>query len=243
MKKLFAIMLAVTMMLGASLALADTVTMGTNASFAPFEYVDDDGSFAGFDVEIAQLLAAELGMELVIEDIYFDGLIAALDAGTVDFVMAGMTITEERLEAALCTTPYLSATQVVIVMEDNDSIAALEDIADKKVAVQDGTTGLFMALDTIGVPESNVSAFKASPDAILELTTGRADCVIIDDAVAKNFVDTYDGLKILDIEMPLEEYGIFVKMGNDEMLDALNAALEKIMENGSFDEVYNKYFG
>lgn len=87
----------------------------------------------GFDVELAYLMAQEMGMELVIEDMYFDGLLAALDQGTVDFVMAAMTINDERKEAALFSTPYFNASQAVVVLEDYEGIQTVEDIADKKV--------------------------------------------------------------------------------------------------------------
>lgn len=245
MKKAFAMLLSLALLLGAAGAMAEstTITMGTNAGFAPFEYIGDDGEITGFDVELAYLMAQEMGMELVIEDMYFDGLLAALDQGTVDFVMAAMTINDERKEAALFSTPYFNASQAVVVLEDYEGIQTVEDIADKKVATQDGTTGYFMALDTFGCDASNVAAFKASTDCVLELTSGRADCIIIDDSVAQNFLQNFDGLKIVEgLEMPLEEYGIAVKLGNEELLEKINAALQTLVDNGTYDEIYAKYF-
>lgn len=242
MKKSFVLLLALAMLFGAS-ALAESVTMGTNAAFEPFEYIGDDGNPTGFDVEIAGLIAADLGKELVIEDMYFDGLLPALEVGTVDFIASAMTITPERQAGALFSDPYFNATQSVIVLKDYDGIQSVADIADKKVAAQDGTTGFMMATDNLGVDPSNLTGFKASTDTVLELTSGRVDCIIIDDAVAQNFVKLYDELTIVEgLDMPVEEYGIAVKMGNEELLDSINATLAKIKEDGSYDALISKYF-
>ena len=242
MKKLFAVALTLILALGSMTALADEIVMGTNAGFAPFEFIGDDGKPAGFDIEIAKLIAADLGVDLKIEDIYFDGLLAALEGGQIDFIIAAMTITEERKLSANFSTPYFNATQSVIVLKGYEGIATVEDIADKKVAVQDGTTGFFMASDELANP-ANVSAFKASTDTILELQSGRVDCIIIDDAVAQNFLKLYDDLVIIEgLDMPVEEYGIAVAMGNDDLLASINATLAKIMEDGTYDALITAFF-
>lgn len=246
MKKLLATLLALTMVLTAAAGLADTIKMGTNAAFEPFEYIGDSGQPEGFDVEIGKLIAADLGMELEIVDMYFDGLLAALDTGMIDFVIAAMTINDERKEAALFSEPYFSdAAQAVIVVKGYEGIKTVEDIADKKVAAQDGTTGFMMATDSLGCDPANVAPFKASTDTILELTSGRADCVIIDLAVAQNFVALYgDQIEIVEgLDMPQEQYGVAVKMGNDELLASINATISKIMEDGTYDALYAEYFG
>lgn len=243
MKKLFAALLAAAMLLSCSAALADTVTMGTNAGFAPFEYIGDNQQYEGFDFEIAKYIAETMGMDLKIEDMYFDGLLAALDSEMIDFVIAAMTITEERQDAADFSTPYFNATQAVIVLKGYEGIKTIEDIADKKVAVQDGTTGHFMVTDELGCSLANVSAFKASTDTILELTTGRADCVVIDDAVAQNFLKLYDNLVLVEgLDMPTEQYGIAVKKGNEELLAAINAALAQMVEDGTYDVLFAQFF-
>ena len=241
MKKAFAMILTLAMLLGATGAMA--VTMGTNASFEPFEYIGDDGNPTGFDVKIAELIAADLGEELVIEDMYFDGLLPALDVGTIDFLASAMTITPERQAAALFSDPYFNATQSVIVMNGYDGIKTVGDIADKKVAAQDGTTGFMMATDDLGVSASNLTGFKAATDTVLELTSGRVDCIIIDNAVAQNFVKMYPELVILEgLDMPVEEYGIAVKAGNEELLASINATLAKIKEDGTYDALIAEYF-
>ncbi|MCL1963893.1 MAG: basic amino acid ABC transporter substrate-binding protein [Firmicutes bacterium] len=244
MKKLLAALLCLALLSGGSAALADTIIMGTNAGFEPFEYIGEDGQPAGFDIEIAKLIAGDMGMELKIEDIYFDGLLAALDVGTIDFIMAAMTITEERKEAALFSTPYFDATQAVIVLEGYDGIKSIDDLLDKKIAVQDGTTGYFLVTETLNVSPSNVAAFKASTDTILELKSGRVDCIVIDSPVAENFLRAHDGMMIVEgLDMAVEEYGAAVKMGNDELLAAINATLEKIMADGTYAALIERFFG
>jgi len=242
MKKLIAILLSLVLFMGAAAA-ADSIIMGTNAGFEPFEYIGDDGQPAGFDVEIAKPIAADLGLDLKIEDIYFDGLLAALDVGTIDFIAAAMTITEERKETTLFSTPYFNATQSVIVLKGYDGIQTPDDLVAKKIAVQDGTTGYFLVIDELGADPGNVAAFKASTDTILELLSGRVDCIVIDNAVAENFVKRYSELTILDgMDMPVEEYGIGVKMGNDALLASINATLEKIMADGTYDALLAEFF-
>lgn len=243
MKKMIAFAVALMMLLGCGSAFADTVRMGTNAQFPPFEFIGDDGKPTGFDVEIAQIIAADLGKELEIEDIYFDGLLTALETGSVDFIIAAMTITPEREAMVSFSEPYFDAAQAVVVLEGYEGIKTVEDIADKKVAVQDGTTGFFMASDALGVDASNIAAFKASTDTVMELQAGGADCIIIDNAVAQNFLASFEGLTIVEgLEMETENYGIAMKKDNEELLASINATLEKIKADGTYDALIAKYF-
>ena len=242
MKKMIAICIA-TLLLLSGTAFADTLTMGTNAEFPPFEFIGDDGEPTGFDVELMQLIAEEIGKELVIENMYFDGLIAALTMGDIECIMSAMTIKEERKESVNFSTPYFSATQAVIVIKGYDGIQTLDDMTDKKGAVQDGTTGHFMVADDFGCDPANIAAFKAAPDTVLELINGRVDCIVIDNAVAENFLTMFDNLEIVQgLEMPLEEYGIAIAKENDELLAQVNAALAKLVEEGKYDALIQKYF-
>lgn len=244
MKKMIAMLVAV-MLLFSSTAFAEKLVMGTNAEFPPFEYIGDEGVPTGFDVELMQLIADELGKELAIENMFFDGLLAALTMGNIDCVAAAMTITEERKEAVSFSTPYFDATQSVVVMKGYDGIQTLEDLLDKKIAVQDATTGHIMVTDKgpLGCDPANVAPFKASPDTVLELINGRADCIVIDNAVAENFLTLHDNLEIVQgLEMPVEQYGIAVTKENEELLSAINEALAKIVADGKYDELIQKYF-
>lgn len=243
MKKLIALVLSFMMCLMTVSALADTLTVGTNAEFPPFEFIGDNGEPTGFDVELIGLIAQELGKELVIENMFFDGLTAALQMNSIDCIIAAMTITDERKEAVDFSEPYFNAAQSVIVMKGYEGIQTLEDLKDKKIAVQDGTTGHIMVTDDLQCDLSNVAPFKAAPDAVLELMNGRADCIVVDNAVALNFLSMYDEIEIVEnIDMPVEVYGIAVAQGNEELLGSINAALEKIIAEGKYDELFTKYF-
>ena len=242
MKKILAIALALVFALP-TLALADTLIMGSNCSFPPFEYIDEQGNAAGFDVEIANLIAEKLGLELYVEDMNFDGLLLALDNGEVDLVIAAMTITEKRQEMVNFSTPYFNAQQVVVVQKGYEGIQSYEDIQDKAVSVQDGTTGFLMATEDLGIPADKVVAFKTANDAVAELKLGRVDCMILDSAPAQVFVAQNDDLMILEgIDTPTEEYGIAIKKDNEDLLAAVNELLAEIMENGVYDALIAEFF-
>ncbi|MDR3050221.1 MAG: basic amino acid ABC transporter substrate-binding protein [Oscillospiraceae bacterium] len=242
MKKLLALCLA-CLMLAPVAALAEPLILGTECSFPPFEYIGDDGQPAGFDIEIGKLIAAKLGRELVVEDMAFDGLLMALDAGKIDLAIAAMTITEEKQQQVDFSQPYFDAQQQVVVRKGYTDIKALADIADKAVAVQEGTTGHTLASEDLLVPADKIAAFKNAADAILELKTGRVDCVIIDTAPAKVYVAQNDDLEILpDIQTELEQYGVAIKKGNVAILDAANAVLEEAKTDGTYDKLVAAFF-
>jgi len=244
MKRLLGLLaLCVALMMLATPVMAEggTIIMGTNAAFPPFEYLGDDGQPDGFDVAIAREIAKDLGKELVVDDMVFDGLLAALQSGKIDFVAAGMTVKEERKEFADFSDSYFTARQKIVVQKGYDGIQTTDDIADKKVAVQDGTTGFYMATDDFGVPETAISGFKATVDAIMELKTGRVDCVILDSNPAEVFVSQNDDIEMLDIELPDEFYAIAVGKGNTELLDSINATLARLHEDGTFDALVDQY--
>ncbi|MBR3933582.1 MAG: basic amino acid ABC transporter substrate-binding protein [Clostridia bacterium] len=213
------------------------IKMGTNAAFPPYESKEGD-EFVGIDVEIAQAIAAELGCELEIVDMEFDSIIAAVNQGEVDFGMAGMTVTEERLQEVDFTVSYATGVQSVIVKEGSE-IATIEDLKDKKIGVQLGTTGDIYASGDYG--EENVIKYGKGADAVIALNGGDVDAVIIDNEPAKAFVAENAGLAILDTEYAVEDYAIAIKKGNTELLDNVNAALETLTANGTIDAIIAKF--
>ncbi len=240
MKKVFAILLAVCMMLSAS-ALADTLTMGTNASFPPYEYYEN-GVIVGIDAEIAAAIAEKLGMDLEIADMEFKAIIPAVTTGKISFGMAGMTVTEERLQSVNFSETYATGIQAIIVKEDSP-IASVDDLyaegATWKVGVQDSTTGDIYCTDDFG--EERVSKFPVGADAVEALKTGKVDCVIIDNEPAKAYVAMNEGLKILETEYVTEDYAIAVALENTELLDKINAALKELIEDGTVQKILDKY--
>ncbi|MDD6435301.1 MAG: basic amino acid ABC transporter substrate-binding protein [Clostridiales bacterium] len=250
--KILSIMLVIAMAVGCFAACGkkeadnggsegNSIKFGTNAEFPPFEYVTQDGTigeFDGIDIAIAKQIAEENGMEATIDNMEFDSLIIALQNGQVDAVIAGMTVTEERAEAVDFSTPYYTATQVMIVKEDSD-ITCAEDMADKKIVVIQGYTGETCVQDM----NYEYEAFKKGTEAIMELVNGKCDVVVIDSATAQKYVDDNEGLKIVEDPNAFEseEYAIAVKKGNEELLEKINAAIEKMIEDGTISEFAAKY--
>lgn len=244
MKKLFAAVLLGTMTLSMGvLASAEddgVLKMATNAEFPPYEYhemVDGEDKIVGIDAEVAGLIAEELGMTLEIEDMAFDSVLAAVQTGQVDIAMAGITVTEERLQSVSFTDPYTTATQMIIVPEGSD-IKGPDDLAGKTIGVQLGTTGDIYVEDVEG---ATIERFNKGFEAVQDLLAGRLDAVVIDGEPAKVFVSQNEGLVLIDEPFTEEEYAIAVAKDNEEFLTKVNDALTKLKENGAFQEVVDKY--
>lgn len=210
--------------------------MGTNAAFPPYEYYEGD-TIVGIDAEIAQAIADELGLELVIEDMEFDGIIGAVTAGKVDMGLAGMTVTEDRLENVNFSDTYAHASQVVIVTNDSE-IATVDDLANKTVGVQLGTTGDIYAEDIEGV---TLERYNKGFEAVQSLLTGKIDAVIIDEQPAKAFVSQNEGIKILEEKFTDEDYAAAIAKDNTELVEAVNQALASLKSSGKLDEIVAKY--
>lgn len=222
-----------------------TLVMATNATFPPYEYKDGD-NFAGIDVEIAGKIAEKLGMTLEIKDVEFGSIVGGVQTGKFDIGMAGMTVTEERKKSVNFTDSYTTTKQVVIVKEDS-AIKAISDLkgdGSMKFGVQQDTTGDILASDTVennGYGEENVTRYKAATDTVQALKTGKVDAVIIDEAPAKSFVKTTEGLKILDGTWLEEQYAIAIAKDNTELLDKVNTALKELIADGTVKSIIDKY--
>lgn len=219
----------------------EELTFGTNAEFPPFEFVTTEGvigEFDGIDMAIADQIAKDNGMQAKISNMEFDSLLVALQNGQIDAVIAGMTVTEERAKTVNFSTPYYQATQVMIVKEDSE-IAKATDMADKKIAVIQGYTGE-TCVSEMGY---QYTSFKKGTDAIMELVNGKADVVVIDSATAGKYVADNEGLKIVeDAEaFASEEYAIAVAKDNAELLEKINASIEKMLSDGTVSELAAKY--
>lgn len=213
-----------------------TLIMATNAEFPPYEYHEGD-DIVGIDAEMAAAVAEELGMDFKIEDMAFDSIIPAVDSGKADIGVAGMTVTEDRLQNVNFSDTYAKATQVVIVKEGSD-IAGPDDLTGKKVGVQLGTTGDIYASD---IKDAEVEQYNKGFEAVQALTQEKIDAVVIDGEPAKEFVKDADGLKILDEAFTEEEYAIAIAKDNEELLEQVNGALKSLKESGKLDEIVAKY--
>ena len=214
------------------------LVMCTNAEFPPYEY-KDEAEFKGIDIEIAKLIGEQLGAEVEILDIAFDACIPTVMSGKADFAMAGMTVTEDRLENVDFSETYQKAVQAVIVLSDS-TIASIDDMAGKKIGVQTGTTGDIYCTDDFG--EDSMERYAKIVDGVQAMKAGKIDACVVDDQVAKAIVDTDpEGLKILDTAYAEEEYAIAVKKGNVELLNNINAAIKELKANGKLQNIIDAY--
>ena len=212
--------------------------MSTNAAFPPYEMTTDSGEFEGIDIETAQAIADKLGLELQIDDMDFDAALLAVQQGKADMVMAGVTVTDERQNVMNFTDSYATGIQSIIVKEDSD-IASVDDLAGKKIGTQRGTTGYLYCSDDFG--DENVVAYDNGLTAVQMLNNGQVDCVVIDNAPAKEFIAANPGLKLLDTAYVEESYAIGVGKGNTELKDAINTALEELKADGTLQAIVDKY--
>ena len=211
--------------------------MSTNAEFPPYEMTDDNGSFVGIDIEIAQAIAKELGLELVIDDMGFDAAMLAVQNGQSDICMAGLTVDEDRLKVMDFSVSYATGKQVIIVKDNSD--VTLDNLGEKLIGTQKATTSNIYCTDDYG--EDHVVAYDSSITAVQALINGQVDCVVVDSAPAEELVKANPGLKILETEYVTENYASAGAKGNTALLDAVNAALQKLMDNGTVQAIIDKY--
>jgi len=218
--------------------------MATSADFPPYEFWEG-GEIVGIDAEIAGAIAEKLGLELRIDDMDFNSIIATVVAGRADIGMAGMTVTDERLESVDFSVSYATGVQVIIVAEGS-SITSVDDLFEEgnnfTIGVQESTTGdLYSTWDLEDEGLATVQRYRRGTDAVQSLLVGRVDCVIIDNEPAKAFVAANPGLRILDTEFAVEDYAIAIRKGNTELLNAINDALNALIADGTVQRIVDKY--
>lgn len=220
----------------------DTIIVGTNAEFPPFEFVDDSGEFDGFDIAVMKEIGNRLDMDVEVSNMEFKSLIGAMEASQIDVIAAAMTVTDERKQSVDFTDSYYTARQYIVVQKDNDTIKQASDLNGRKIAVQEGTTGDFVASgDYDTIKDAQVKRFKKGADAIMDLKNGSVDAVIIDMNPAQEFVKANDDLKIVEDESATEEYAFAVQKGNSELAESINTCLEEMKKDGTFDSLIEKY--
>ena len=212
-----------------------------NAEFPPFEFKSTNGvidGYDGIDMAIAAKIGENAGKEVEIANMEFDSLLVAIQNGQIDAAIAGMTATEERAKTVDFSTPYYTATQVMVVKEGSD-IKTAADMEGKSIAVVQGYTGETVVKD-LGY---QYEAFKKGTECILELVNGKCDVVVIDSATAKDYVGDNEGLVIVEDPSAFEseEYAIAVKKGNTELLNTINEAIDKMLADGTISEFAAKY--
>ena len=229
---------------GLTTASEGCLTMATNAQFPPYEYYEGD-SIVGIDAEIAGAIAEKLGLELMIEDMEFDSIIEAVKTGKADIGLAGMTVTPERQESVDFTASYATGVQVIIVTEDSP-ITSVDDLfadgASNVIGVQRNTTGdLYTTWDLEDAGLATIDRYSKGADAVRALKTGKVDCVVIDNEPAKAFVAEVEGLKILETEYVLEDYAGAMSKDNTALYEAVNAALQELIADGTVKSIIDTY--
>jgi len=228
--------------------LPEKIVVGSSADFAPFEYVDEiTGELKGFDLDLMRAIGQELGMEVEIKNVAWDGIIPGLLAGNYNVIASGLTINEERKEVVNFTDAYINAGQVIAVRLGDQRIKSPKDLAGKKVAVQVNTTGDLVVTEMQengSVAIAEIRRFNNAPDAFLELMNGGVDAVVIDLGVAGEQLKATPGLYQMAGEpFTVEEYGFALRKSDTALLEKINTALAALRKNGVYDEIYKKYFG
>jgi|SRR5690625_1912720 len=215
------------------------LVVGTDATYAPMEYIDDKGEIVGIDIDIVDAIAEELGIEVEYRNVGWDPLFPAVKNGEVDFAVSSITITEDREKEFDFTEPYYIANQLILVPEDSD-ITSFQDLKDKKVSAQISTTGHKVVQDLLGETSPNIVATDTMPLAISEMINGNADASVGDNSTVNEYIKNNPSVKVKTIEdddFEKEYYGLMVKKGNTELLELLNEGIQKLKENGKLKEL------
>ena len=244
MKKLTALVLALALALSCAAALADTFIHGIDPEYPPFSYLGDDGEYTGFDVEIAKAACEVAGLDYEVYPVDWDNKLIQLDAGECDVIWSGMTILPSMTEAGyVISKPYYDNTQVLVVKKDS-GIASSANLAGKVVAVQLGTSGEALLngdLEDLKNTFANLVTCQSFLMCFTELQGGGVDAVFVDAPVATTYVADKDDLVILDEELGAEQYGLAFRSGDAELCAKIEAAVQTLVENGTYAEIAAKY--
>ncbi len=217
---------------------AGKIVMLTNAAFPPFEYLGADNAVAGVDADIAKAIADELGVELEIVDMDFDGIVGAIQSGKGDLGVAGMTANDERRKSVDFSINYVDTAQMIIVQEGS-AIASPDDLTGKTIGVQMGTTGDLYASDY--VEGANIQRLKTGADAGAALANGQLDAVVIDAMPAQQIVAANPGLVVLEEPLTEEQYAIAIAKGNDDLKAVVDEVLQKLLDDGTIDALIEQH--
>lgn len=222
----------------------ETIIVGIDDKFAPMGFRDDKNEIVGFDIDLARAAAEHMGVDVKFQPIDWKTKETELASGRIDLIWNGYTITDERKEKVLFTKPYLENAQVVMTLKDS-TLTKIDDLAGQDVGIQ----ALSSAVDAINAHAVRDS-IKSLPEygdnvlALTDLKTKRTQAVIIDSVVGEYYMTQEpDTFKILDDALAPEQYGVGVKQGNEALLENLQAALDKMNEDGTAADISTKWFG
>ena len=219
--------------------------VGTDAAYAPFESQNEKGEIVGFDIEVVKAVAQKAGLEVKFLNTPWEGIFNSLNQGDRDLLVSAITITPERQQTMDFSTPYFDAQQLMAVKKDS-KIAKFTDLKKLKVGVQNGTTGDEVVSKLQGKDSANIKRFESTPLALKELESGGVDAVVADNGVVVHYVNNNSDAKfktIADASFAAEHYGLAVKKGNTALQEKLNKGLADIKADGTYNQIYTKYFG
>lgn len=226
--------MVVSMLAGCGKKESDTLIVGTEAGFAPYEYMEGD-KVVGVDMDIAQAIADAMGKKLEIKNMDFDGALLAVQNGTVDFVAAGVSVNDERKKVMDFSIDYVDSTEVVVVNKATPAVSAVsdDDLTDKVVGVQQGNIADFYVS---GLAAKEVKRYTKFAQAAEDLKNGKIDCIVMDQFPAEELVAANPELAILDGALFQDKYAIAVKKDNKELLDEINKVIQDLKDNGKIAE-------
>ena len=222
---------------------AKVLKVGSSVDFAPFEFQDEgQKEYQGFDMDLIRAIGKEMGYDVEIQNLGFDGLIPALQGKNIDAIISGMSINDERKQNVLFADPYYQSGLTMVVRDNETAIKSFQDLKGKKVAVQIGTTSAdeVKKIDGVEIKELNTPA-----DCFMELKAGGVDAVVNDRPVNDYYItkNNAQGVKALEEKLTAEDYGIAIGKDNMELQQKVNDALKKLKENGEYDKIFAKWFG
>lgn len=219
----------------------DALTVATDAAFPPFEFVDENKDIVGFDIDLINAIAEEADLDIKIQSVAWDPLLAGMADCQYDMAISAITITADRAEQFSFSDPYINAGQIIAVQADNDMVTSTDDLVGATIGAQLGTTG---AMEIEAIPDATLKTYDTYELAFLDLMNGQIDAVIADYPTAVAFVNmNSDDLKVVGEVFTDEYYGIAFCKGNDELISQVNAALATLQAEGLIDELVNTWYG
>ncbi len=219
--------------------LAELLIVGTDPGFKPFEYKEGQ-QIVGFDIDLSRQIAKDLGKRIKVEEMAFDGLLPALQAGRIDMIIAGMTVTPDRAKNAAFSDPYYSATQRVMVRRDHQRIKTVADLAGTRIGVQLGTTGDNLAH---GIQGAQVVQLPSTASVAQEISAGKIDAGILDDGPATQYLATNPHLMVLPQRLSSEDYAIALRKSDTTLRQQINKSIATMKQDGRYQQLMQKYFG
>ncbi|MGL5722187.1 MAG: basic amino acid ABC transporter substrate-binding protein [Brevinema sp.] len=239
MKKIVLLTVAWLFVSACAKSSSDTLIVGTNAEFQPFEYLEN-GAIVGFDIDLINEVGLILGKNIKIENMSFDGLIPALQSKKIDLIVAGMAVTEDRKQSVNFSDSYFQTEDMrLIVQQNNTSISNADTLNNKNVGAILGFTADTYLTEMGNV---NVSRFNGAGEAILALKAGKIDALMLDADPTKGYLAQNQDLKDFPVLNTAEEYSMAFRKEDTELLDLINNAVLQLKENGKYQEIYAKYF-